>query len=371
MLKLCGLDEFSSRIKNKKLYFIGAGKNALQLMLKYDWEVACCIDNDVEKKGTFLEAQNKRIPIYGWDFLLSKVTQETVLLVTPSDFEALEKQIDSESILDKVSVYILKLMESIQYDMDRIEASKAPFSITKGTVPKIPKIIHYFWFSGDPYPENVQKCIDSWHKFCPDYEFKKWDLTNYKTDCRFANEALEHKCWAVASDYGRCDVVYRYGGIYLDTDVELIKPLDDLLYDDGFIGFEDLYYVDPGSGFGATQNNPIVKQFCSIYERDNTKFVLDDGSLNKIICPAYYTKKLEDIGLRHDGSFQNLGGFVVYPPLVLCPHSYRTGAIVKLKTTFSIHHHYGGWFDQRQKAQSEKRMLFFEQKRKELHFSYF
>ena len=358
MLKLCSFSEFDKVIKNKRLFLIGAGKRSVTLLQKYTWNVFACIDNDESKNGTFLHVNNTQIPVHNWNYLLDNISANSILLVTPAVFESLLKKIESEAALSDIDCYIASYMHSLQWDFDRVEASKVPYEITKGTTPKIPKIIHYFWFSGDPYPEKVQKCIDSWHKFCPDYEFKKWDLTNYKPDCQYAKAALAHKCWAVASDYGRADVVYRYGGIYLDTDVELIKPLDDLLYDDAFIGFESLEYVDPGSGFGAVKDNPVIERFRSIYYDE--KFLLEDGSLNKIVCPPYFTKKLIDIGLRQDGSFQRLDNIVVYPPLVLCPHSYVTDKIYLSDKTYSIHHHLAGWYSNEQKEMTKRRYSFFK-----------
>ena len=104
----------------------------------------------------------------------------------------------------------------------------------------IPKIIHYCWFGGKPFPSAVQKCIDSWKKYLPDYEIREWNETNYDLDkCKFAKEAYDQKKWAFVTDFVRLDVVYQYGGIYFDTDVEVIKSFDDLLNNKAFLGFDD------------------------------------------------------------------------------------------------------------------------------------
>jgi hypothetical protein len=205
----------------------------------------------------------------------------------------------------------------------------------------IPKVIHFFWFSGESYPDDVKRYMDSWRKYCPEYEIKNWTLDNYSSDNIFFNEAIECKKWAFASDYARADIIYRYGGIYLDSDVELIKNFDDLLYHDAFIGFESDKEVDPGSGFGAQKGNPIIKEFRSIYK--DMHFVNYDGSYNMIPCPNYYTKILKRHGLFPNGSYQLLDNIAVYPVTSFCPHSYVSGLMYIEEDTYSIHHHAGSW----------------------------
>ena len=361
MVKLCSFSEFDKVIKNKRLFLIGAGKRSVTLLQKYTWNVFSCIDNDESKNGTFLHVSNTQIPVHNWNYLLDNISANGILLVTPVAFESLLEKIESEAALCDIDCYIASYMHSLQWDFDRIEASKVPYEITKGTTPKIPKIIHYFWFSGDPYPEKVQKCIDSWHKFCPDYEFKKWDLTNYKTDCKYANMALSQHFWALASDYGRCDVVHRYGGIYLDSDVELVKPLDDLLYDKGFFCFESAFGVDPGSGFGAEKGNPIIREICVSYEKLERNYVCKEdpnGNLDRVNILTQYTNVLSSHGLKNTGQYQNIEGIAVYPPLVLSPYSYATGILTMDDKTYGIHHWVSNWITDKQMNEMNKRKAF-------------
>ena len=103
----------------------------------------------------------------------------------------------------------------------------------------IPKKIHYCWFGRNPLPESAKKCIESWKKYCPEYEIIEWNEDNFDlTENRYAREAYEQKKWAFVSDYARLKIVYEQGGIYMDVDVELIKPLDELTELDGYMGFE-------------------------------------------------------------------------------------------------------------------------------------
>lgn len=354
MIKICSFTSFKTVLENKKLFFIGAGKQAFAYLEKYDWNVFCCIDNDEKKHGTFIEVSGKKIPVYNWNYLDNNISSDSVLFVTPLSFSSLIEKIENDAILKNIDCYVPQYMTAMQWDEDRIAASNVPFEITKGTVPKIPKIIHYFWFSGDSYPEKVQKCIDSWHKFCPGYEFRKWDLNNYKTGNQFVKDALKCKDWAHASDYGRCDVVYRYGGIYLDTDVELVKPLDDLLYDTGFFCFESASAVDPGSGFGAVAKNPIIKEICETYDR--ISYVSRDGKVwNPVNILNIYTNAFVKRGLVLNAQYQKVEEFAFYPPLVLSPYSHQTGILAPYDKTYGIHHWVSAWVTDNQMEMMNKR----------------
>lgn len=342
MVRLCSIQQFVCDNSKKKIIAIGAGKRLARFCKEYGNLICSVIDNDVSKYGVVLEGTGVRVE--NWDYLRKTVNQESVLLITPANYTSLLNQIQNDMLLQDNDVYVLDAMERLQYDLDRQKIARVPVSFRQNEKPLIPKIIHFFWFSGDPFPEQVQQCIDSWKRFCPDYEIRKWDLTNYDySSNRFAREAIEHRKWAFASDFGRADVVYRYGGIYLDTDVELVRNIDDLLYHDAFIGFESSEFIDPGSGFGAAPGNPVIKEFCDIYK--DKRFVLDDGQLNTMPCPRYYTSVLDAHGLKRDGSFQLLDGIAVYPYYSFCPHSHVTNKIYMDPDTYSIHHHAGGWMD--------------------------
>ena len=148
----------------------------------------------------------------------------------------------------------------------------------------LPKKIHYCWFGGNELPDLAIKCIESWKQYCPDYEIIEWNETNFDLECcDFVKEAYKAKKWAFVSDYARLKVVYDNGGIYLDTDVELVKPLDILLQEKCYFGEETTGYVNTGLGFGAEKHNPtidlLLKEYC------NKHFTNDDGSYNMDPCP--------------------------------------------------------------------------------------
>ncbi len=133
----------------------------------------------------------------------------------------------------------------------------------------IPKVIHYCWFGGGEKSRLMKKCIKSWKKYCPDYEIIEWNEDNFDVNgIEFTKGAYNAKKWAFVTDYARLDIIYKHGGIYLDTDVELLKPLDELLKYKGFFGFEEMGMVNTGVGFGAEKGNLLVKQMRDDYNND-------------------------------------------------------------------------------------------------------
>ena len=111
----------------------------------------------------------------------------------------------------------------------------------------IPKVIHYCWFGGNPLPKSAKKCIDSWKKYCPDYKIIRWDESNFDINCTpYCEKLYNEKRWAFLSDYARLKIIYENGGIYFDTDVELVKPLDDLLHNQCFMGIDTTFLVSNG-----------------------------------------------------------------------------------------------------------------------------
>lgn len=208
----------------------------------------------------------------------------------------------------------------------------------------IPKIIHYCWFGGNPLPELALKCIASWKKYCPDYEIICWNEANYSLDkkCAYVQEAFEEKKWAFVSDYARLDIVYNQGGIYLDTDVELISSLDDLLSENCFLGLETSGYIATGLGFGAEKNNLGIKKMLDEYK--NIHFRIDKGIFDTTPCPKRNTAPFLEEGF--DGNrleVQRLQSVVIYPPEFFCPLDYETKCMNITPNTKSIHHYGGMW----------------------------
>lgn len=219
----------------------------------------------------------------------------------------------------------------------------------------IPKVIHYCWFGMNPLPVEVEHCIDSWRKFCPDYQIIQWNENNYDIHkWKFTEEAYQHKKWAFVSDVARLDIIYQYGGFYLDTDVELVKSLDPLLTENAFMGFEYGRGVATGLGFGACKGNEII--LGNLMQYQNMSFVNSDGSLNLTPCPTVTTAYLETKGLIRRDVFQNLGEIKIYPSEYFCPRICSDGSAVLTENTISIHRFAGTWTTEREKRAVKRRV---------------
>lgn len=156
----------------------------------------------------------------------------------------------------------------------------------------IPKTIHYCWFGGNPKPEIIERCIASWRQFCPDWEIKEWNEANYDVTAHpYTREAYEAKKWAFVSDVARLEVVQREGGVYMDTDVELLAPLDFAAECDAFYAFETNLYINSGQGFGAVAGHPSVKAMLACYDG---KHFMVNGKMDMSPCPAKNTEALKE-----------------------------------------------------------------------------
>lgn len=206
----------------------------------------------------------------------------------------------------------------------------------------IPKVIHYCWFGKGEMPRISKKCIKSWKKYCPDYEIICWNEDNFDlSQNRYMKEAYEAGKWAFVSDYARLKIIHDNGGIYLDTDVEIIKPIDDLLENSGFMGFDEKGIVASGLGFGAEKGNAIITEFLKDY--DDIPFVLEDGKYDLTPCPDRNTSTLKRLGMDVTQTDQTFMGTKFLPREYLCPMDYYTGKKTITKNTYSIHHYCASW----------------------------
>ena len=212
----------------------------------------------------------------------------------------------------------------------------------------IPKKIHYFWVGGNPKPESVLLCIESWRKYCPDYEIIEWNESNYDFSANeYMSQAYKAKKWAFVTDFARLDVIYRLGGIYLDTDVELIRSLDALLSRKMFLGFEKTteteHYVATGLGFGAEPGMILLKEMMADYEDRN---ILDaNGAVCFLPCPQVNTEVLRRHGLKNEDRDQTVGDAIIFASDVFCPQMYCSSAVHLTDRTVSIHHYDASWMD--------------------------
>lgn len=209
----------------------------------------------------------------------------------------------------------------------------------------IPKIIHYCWFGGNPLSELAQKCIASWKRFLPDYEIKEWNENNY--DVRkipYIAQAYEAKKMAFVSDFARFDILYQYGGIYFDTDVEVIKPLEDILQNGAFCGVECAGALNAGLGIASPEKLLIVQEIIESYKKSS--FVRKDGEYDFTTVVERVSKIFSKYGFTNVDQIQYVAGFTVYPTEYFNPIDYYTHHMQITENTYTIHYGAASWVDE-------------------------
>lgn len=220
----------------------------------------------------------------------------------------------------------------------------------------IPSIIYYCWFGEKPIPSEYQQNINSWKEFFPKYEIKEWNENNYDVHCiPFSSEAYKVQKFAYVSDYARLKILYEHGGIYFDTDVEVIKNIDDILANGAWMGIEkhtstpkndDM--VNIGIGFATEPYHPIIKEVMSFYE--NTHYIFPDGHMEQLPIVPIVTKILQKHGMPSKVNKPiNIKGITIYPWDYFCPIEFMSNKLEITKNTRTIHHYSATWMSPKDK----------------------
>ena len=223
----------------------------------------------------------------------------------------------------------------------------------------IPKVIHYCWFGRNPLPPLAKRCIESWRKYCPDYEIKEWNEDNFDVNIiPYTAEAYKARKYAFVSDYARFWILYQYGGLYFDTDVEVIRDMGDFLAAGPFMGCENEAVpgatpknlgVNPGLGLGVNPGLGLFKEILDLYK--DRHFILPDGSFNTETVVHITTGLLCKKGLKNISEIQQIDGVLIYPKDYLCPKDYHTKKLHITENTLCIHHFDGSWQPKTKKLQ--------------------
>lgn len=345
MVEKSGLNQFYVDCKEKKIVAFGASvflqviaMNYEELNLKHI--ISYIVDNDPNKDGTIYNLQGIDKDVHNVQFLINDNLSNIVLLISSEGYAyEIYKQLESFEELKNVECYCLPMLiaknedDNLVHSLDSFEG-------------KIPKIIHCFWFSGSEKGELEKKCIDSWHKYCPDYEIKEWNSNNYDvTKNAYMFEAYKQKKWAYATDYARLDVVYNYGGFYFDLDLEIIRNIDELLSADFVAGFGPLRDIELAA-FGAKKNCKLVGNMLDRY----SDRIFDGNNLALTeVQPIFMDYLLKENGFVIDGKFQKINNNVLYPRYSFSPRNWFTGEIMDLSKSFGIHHCAGNWISKTEK----------------------
>ncbi len=333
ILKNASYEEFEKRIKdrNSRIIVYGAGMIG-QIVVPYIAEaygisdhIDCFVDMDSRKTGKKITIGSAEYEIRTPD-VLDKVTDNTVILLTNSKFYPVVDALDKRPFLKNTECYVVPVMQrTAQKQM-------------------IPRTIHYCWFGGGKMSPFLEECMESWKKFCPDYEIVRWDENNYDVSkFTYTRQAYECGKYAFVSDVARLDILYRYGGIYLDTDVKLLRSLDGLLRNRGFVGVENWGNINSGGGIGAMPEHPMIKEMLD--HRTGYSFILEDGTMNVETNGFYETVPFRKHGMRIDNTLQIINDMVVYPAHVFHPYDYMSGEEHVTEDTYSVHYFSGGWMD--------------------------
>jgi len=340
------METFIRYIENKKVYIYGLGE-VYQQFVKRDaynrihQSITGYIDNG--KSGQEIMVSGRSYPVYGVEYLRT-LDRAVVLLCSTKQLDSIYQALCEQNLPDGIECFVLPLIWAVS-DGANDEGALSRIRRSAEMQDRIDRKIHCFWFSGEEKPEDYQRCIDSWKRVCPDYEIVEWNAKNY--DCRktpFIEQAFEKRKWAFVSDYARLDVIYNYGGIYLDMDVELLKRPDAWLKFGAFFNFGTQHDIDLGSGFGSVKNNPFIGQLLELYS--GCDFCDQEGTpmVWKYVQPVYIRDTFRGRGIRLDGSMQLVDDMLILPRRYHTPvDDFLFENFVQSEDTVGIHHYNAGW----------------------------
>lgn len=221
----------------------------------------------------------------------------------------------------------------------------------------IPKIIHYCWFGRGEMPQLAKDCIASWHKYMPDWEYRLWNEDNFDINCnQYVREAYESKKFAFVTDYVRLYALKTVGGVYMDTDVEVLKAYDDVLMSlPAFTGYEGSKKMPPVTGTMASQaNGEWVTEQLAYY--DNARFIKEDGSLDMTSNTIIISRIMQENGFVPDGNYQIYKDIHIFSVEYFCPRQ-TTGEVIITKNTYCDHHFTASWSNTKNKYTLLRRII--------------
>ena len=357
-MKLINLDiyQLDEKLKYQKLVCFGAGRMLENFTERFGEnefakKIELIIDNDKEKQNTAKVLCNQSINIISIEkFCSNYQVKDYIILIMTDDAVAVFEQLHQIEQLKDVECCVAAFVRGKTNEIDE-KNRYYPANLRVYDKPVIPKVIHYCWFGGGKIPEQNKIWMSSWKKYCPDYEIIEWNESNYGiSKNQYMKEAYENKKWGFVPDYARLDIIYQYGGIYLDTDVEIIKNLDELLYQDAFVGIDGSRKIS--MGFGAVQEFQLIKDLMDEY--NERSFYCTDGTIDTTTAPTLQLPFFQKLGYLNNGEYQRIHKLSVYPEKVLSGKCSYTGIINPTKDTFMIHHYDGSWCDNKRKMRIKK-----------------
>lgn len=218
----------------------------------------------------------------------------------------------------------------------------------------VPKVIHYCWFGRKEMPDREKACIETWKRFFLDYEFQLWNEDNFDySQCAFANQAYEMKQYAFVSDYARAKILYEYGGLYLDTDVKILKRFPNVTTENGFMGFERRAFL--GTAVIASKpHNENMRELVKYYETHD--FVQKDGAFDNIANVSILTDIMKEKGLRLGGEKQLVDGFDIFNREIFYPKKLEENVFKITEETCAIHMCSNSWLSERERKRGNNKI---------------
>jgi hypothetical protein len=308
-------------------------------------EIDAVLDNDNTLDGTFCEIAGKRVPIFSVCRYMKKHRSDGIVVIVSSTHIAeIVEQLDDIEWFDGMPCYIgnsflHKNQPPVNSIIESLSYGCGDFAI--------PKDIHYCWFGNKAMPPLERACVDSWKKCCPNYKLELWNESNYDiSKNKYMQDAYNAKKWGFVPDYVRLDVIYNQGGFYLDTDVELLRSLDDFVNLKTVFAFESSNLIAPGLIFGSVPRNKLFKEMMAQY--NDMEFVRSDGVLNLKSSPEYVTEFFKRKGICIDNTLQIRDDIVFLPSDFFGPVNQNSALYELTENTYGIHKFSCSWFDEKQ-----------------------
>lgn len=338
------LREIGAVLNRFPLIIFGAGKMAIKTLdcinetyPDYDFSrILYFVDNDVNKWGSTFQYKENAYRIISLKDIACDIRDKVAIIVSTIYSDEILEQLANND--DFINTHVI-CYSDIPY-AKIMDDFYLPKSLKMTEYPIIPKVIHYCWFGRAKIPDKYREWMKTWAKYCPDYEIVEWNDDNYDyKKNEYMYEAYKANQWAFVSDYARMDVVYNYGGIYLDTDVELIRNIDVLLYQKAFMGLQNDLRIATGLGFGAIKRHHTIGEF--ILEYEDRKFLLPDGGYDLTPCPSIQTPFLEKKGYKRENKYQVVDDIAILPAPVL--GGYIGEHLVVNEDVYMLHHYAASW----------------------------
>mgnify|MGYP001026247974 FL=1 len=353
ILENATITDYIKMAEEKKVCFFGAGKALDNFLIRYKKynvhkTIAYIIDNDKNKQNNEFIFEETSIPIIDVG-KLKRMQEDIMIIISTAYAYDIYMQLNKIESLKNV---VCMVTYFIVYETNRqIEQNREyPETFKKTIEPLIPRKIHYCWFGKHEMSDLNKRCLDSWYKTCPEFEIICWDENNYEYQKNsFMKEAYEKEKWAYVSDYARMDIIYNEGGIYLDTDVELIKDLEDLLYQKAFFSVDFSHLISSGLGFGAEKNNNYIKMLMDMYI--DMHFVNKDGSYNEVPVPELQRKFFKKLGYKENGEYCVVDDITILPETIFAGYNNLVDRFNITDKTYALHHFEGTWTSDESKRQ--------------------